>query len=407
MAARELEGFGGLKIAADDFGSQHEPSVLLIPGGGQSRKVWQQTARALAEAGRHVITLDLRGHGESEWASDKRYDLTSLVGDLHAVLRQLSSRPVIVGASLGGWIAATAIGEGGPDLATGLILVDSPAHVDAKGAASLGALLRQAAEEGCATGFDPAFAEAVDLEEMERRMSAAIGDIRLPTLFVRGERSHISTSDDIVALAQNIADSEVVEVANAGHLVAVDQADTFNALLVEFLERRVPRSPPEFVAGSDPRTLRDALGCFATGVTVVTAKARDGTRVGLTANSFTSVSMDPPLLLVCPARSAGSMRVLHDAEHFAVNVLHIGQQGVSNIFATGKGDRFAQAECEEWETGAPIVSNSLASFECRKYAEYDGGDHVILVGEVTRVRFAPQRDPLLYFRGKYRRLHFA
>ncbi len=407
MGVRELEGFGGLTIVADEYGSQHEPSVLLLPGGGQSRQVWKQTAQALAEAGRHVIALDLRGHGDSEWPSDRRYDLTAFVGDLNAVLRQLSSRPVIVGASLGGWIAATAIGEGGPDLATGLILVDSPAHVDAHSAATVGASLRQAAVDGRATGFDPAFTEAFDLDVMERRMSDAICRIKLPTLFVRGARSRISTSEDIVALAQKIAESEVVEVEDAGHLVAVDQAETLNALLVEFLERRVPRSPPEFVAGSDPRTLRDALGCFATGVTVVTAKGHDGIRVGLTANSFTSVSMDPPLLLVCPARTAGSMAVLHEAASFAVNVLHIGQQGVSNNFAMGQGDRFAQVDWEEWESGAPIVCNSLASFECRKYAEYDGGDHVILVGEVTRVRFAPQRDPLLYFRGKYRRLHFA
>lgn len=407
MAKRELEGFGGLRIEADEYGSQHEPSVLLLPGGGQSRDVWLQAAKALADAGRHVITLDLRGHGGSDWASDKRYDLTAFVGDLHAILRQLSSRPVIVGASLGGWIAATAIGEGGPDLATGLILVDSPARVDAENAAHVGASLRQAAEEGRATGFDPAFTEALDLEEVERRMSDAIGNIKLPTLFVRGSRSTISTREDIFDLAKRIPDSEVTEVDDAGHLVAVDQAETFNALLVEFLERRVPRSPPEFVAGSDPRTLRDALGCFATGITVVTATGKDGTKVGLTANSFTSVSMDPPLLLVCPARTASSMAVLHEVEHFAVNVLHIGQQNVSNTFAMSKEDRFAQTEWEVWETGAPIVSNSLASFECRKYAEYDGGDHVILVGEVTRVRFAPQRDPLLYFRGKYRRLHFA
>ena len=407
MAKRRLTGFGGLCIAADEFGSQHEPSVLLVPGGGQSRDVWLPTAKALAEAGRHVITLDLRGHGGSERPRDGRYDITALVGDLHAVLRQLSSRPVIVGASLGGWIAATAIVEGGPDLASGLILVDSPAYIDGDSPVLPDRPSQGSQAEDRATGFDPAFVNGVDADEVKRRVLEAIGQIEVPTLLLHDTRSALSSSYDIADLARRIPAAEVAEVEDAEHPVALEHADTFNALLVEFLERRVPRSPNEFVSGSDQRTLRDALGCFATGVTVVTAKGADGTPVGLTANSFTSVSMDPPLLLVCPARNANSMSALHAVDHFAVNVLHIGQQNVSNIFATSREDRFGQTAWEEWDTGAPIICNSLASFECRKHAEYDGGDHVILVGEVMRVRFAPQRDPLLYFRGKYRRLHFA
>ena len=139
--------------------------------------------------------------------------------------------------------------------------------------------------------------------------------------------------------------------------------------------------------------------------TVAVDELRVGDNDNLAAHVAVLIGAD--LLLVCPARTSGSMAVLHDVDHFAANVLHIGQQNVSGIFAGSKEDRFGQTEWEEWDTGAPIITNSLASFECRKYAEYDGGDHVILVGEVTRVRFAPQRDPLLYFRGKYRRLHFA
>ncbi|TCD06923.1 flavin reductase [Erythrobacteraceae bacterium CFH 75059] len=169
----------------------------------------------------------------------------------------------------------------------------------------------------------------------------------------------------------------------------------------------MPRAPIDYVGGSDQRTLRDALGTFATGVTVVTATAPDGTHVGLTANSFTSVSLDPPLLLVCPARSSSSAPILAEAEFFAVNVLHIGQQPVSTLFATRGADRFADTAIELWERGVPILPNSLASFECRRHAAHDAGDHFILVGEVERARYAPQRDPLLYFRGKYRRLHFA
>ena len=98
--------------------------------------------------------------------------------------------------------------------------------------------------------------------------------------------------------------------------------------------------PPEYRTGSDPRTLRDALGCFATGVTVVTCLGPDGEPVGLTANSFTSVSLDPPLLLVCIAKQAASAGAMVGASHFAVNVLQTGQQPASIRFATRHEDRF-------------------------------------------------------------------
>jgi flavin reductase (DIM6/NTAB) family NADH-FMN oxidoreductase RutF len=142
-------------------------------------------------------------------------------------------------------------------------------------------------------------------------------------------------------------------------------------------------------------------------VTVVTAPDAEGQPVGLTANSFTSVSLDPPLLLVCIAKTAGSLAALEVAENFAVNVLHIGQQPTSNLFAKSGEDRFSETPWRRGHNDAPLLTGALANFECKRHALHDGGDHVILVGEVVRARFEPRRDPLLYFRGKYRRLHFA
>ena len=167
-----------------------------------------------------------------------------------------------------------------------------------------------------------------------------------------------------------------------------------------------PAVPREYRSGSDPRTLRDALGCFATGVTVVTCLDGDGHPVGLTANSFTSLSLDPPLLLVCVAKAAASAGPLSKAEHFAVNVLQTGQQPASITFSTRGEDRFG---CTPWalgEHGVPVLGNSLSVFECARHAIHEGGDHFILVGEVRKATFEPGLDPLLYFRGKYRRLHF-
>jgi flavin reductase (DIM6/NTAB) family NADH-FMN oxidoreductase RutF len=165
-------------------------------------------------------------------------------------------------------------------------------------------------------------------------------------------------------------------------------------------------SSGEYRSGHDPRTLRDALGCFGTGVTVVTCLADGGEPAGLTVNSFTSVSLEPPLLLVCIAKDAASAGALVGADNFAINVLQTGQQPASIRFSTRDQDRFGATPWSCGEAGAPILKDSLGVFECERYAVYDGGDHHILVGQVVKASFDAGLDPLLYFRGKYRRLHF-
>ena len=167
-----------------------------------------------------------------------------------------------------------------------------------------------------------------------------------------------------------------------------------------------PSSSSEYRTGSDPRTLRDALGCFATGVTVVTCRDADGQPFGLTANSFTSVSLDPPLLLVCVHKHAACSGALTAADHFAVNVLQAGQQPASIRFSTRQEDRFGLNDWSPGEFGAPVLTESLGVFECARHAVHDGGDHLILIGKVLKASFDSTLDPLLFFRGRYRRLHF-
>jgi flavin reductase (DIM6/NTAB) family NADH-FMN oxidoreductase RutF len=141
-------------------------------------------------------------------------------------------------------------------------------------------------------------------------------------------------------------------------------------------------------------------------VTIVTCiDATDGP-VGLTANSFTSVSLEPPLLLVCIGKRAASARALTTAANFAVNVLQTGQQPASIRFSSRTEDRFGATPWSIGELGAPILEESLGVFECERFAVNDGGDHHILIGRVTKASFHPNLDPLLYFRGRYRRLHF-
>ncbi len=154
----------------------------------------------------------------------------------------------------------------------------------------------------------------------------------------------------------------------------------------------------------DARALRSAFGCFATGVTVVTGCSADGTRVGLTANSLTSVSLQPPLLLFCPALTASALPALRASGRFVVNVLTTQEQAVADRFAQRDVDRFAGAEWHDWD-GLPVLANAMASFVCTLHADHDGGDHAIIVGRVERLRFRTAPDPLLYFQGRYRQVH--
>jgi flavin reductase (DIM6/NTAB) family NADH-FMN oxidoreductase RutF/DNA-binding MarR family transcriptional regulator len=150
----------------------------------------------------------------------------------------------------------------------------------------------------------------------------------------------------------------------------------------------------------DSRAFRRALGNFATGVTVVTAANASGHQVGVTANSFNSVSLDPPLILWSIDKRSTSHETFEQASHFAVNVLAADQIDLSNNFARPKEDRFNGIAYETGEGGAPILANCSARFQCEKYQQVDGGDHWIMIGKV--VAFDDfGRSPLLYHQGAY------
>ncbi len=132
----------------------------------------------------------------------------------------------------------------------------------------------------------------------------------------------------------------------------------------------------------DPRALRTAFGSYMTGVTVVTSTASDGTPVGFTANSFSSVSLDPPLLLVCPGNFLSTYDVFANGSQFAVNILSEGQEDVANTFASFKGDRFARVPHRKDALGNLLIDGALTQFSCKTHRAIDAGDHSILIGEV-------------------------
>ncbi|MYZ49463.1 flavin reductase family protein [Propylenella binzhouense] len=155
--------------------------------------------------------------------------------------------------------------------------------------------------------------------------------------------------------------------------------------------------------GIDPRQLRDVLGAFATGVVVVTTQRRDGEPVGLTVNSFNSVSLDPPLILWSLSLAAPSLPAFRSHDFFGINILSERQRELCVRFARPAADKFAGVRFDRSVGGTPLLHDAAAHLVCRTYARYPGGDHEIYVGEVLSIEdFA--RPPLVFHQGSFRRL---
>jgi len=146
---------------------------------------------------------------------------------------------------------------------------------------------------------------------------------------------------------------------------------------------------------------RTSLAMFATGVTIVTARTPAGVLVGLTANSFNSVSLNPPLVLWSLSQAASSMAALSTGSHYAINILAADQKELAERFASRREDRWLDVSFTEGVCGAPLLTGAAATFECFNRSRYEEGDHVIFVGEVERCGHRPGAAPLLFHGGKF------
>jgi flavin reductase (DIM6/NTAB) family NADH-FMN oxidoreductase RutF len=155
--------------------------------------------------------------------------------------------------------------------------------------------------------------------------------------------------------------------------------------------------PPSFSA----HEFRAALGMFATGVTIVTARTAEGQVIGLTANSFNSVSLEPPLVLWSLSQAAASLPAFRAGSHYAINVLASDQKLLAERFALKGADRWAGVSFTPGECGAPLLGGAAATFECFNRSRYEEGDHVIFVGEVERCSWRPGASPLLFHGGRF------
>ncbi|MGE5540264.1 MAG: flavin reductase family protein [Gemmatimonas sp.] len=150
----------------------------------------------------------------------------------------------------------------------------------------------------------------------------------------------------------------------------------------------------------DGVALRQFASCFATGVAVITTRDPSGKPFGLTMNAISSVSLDPPLFLICVDKRSNTLQPILDSKAFAINILAKGQEAISNVFAGKSEDKFAGIAHHAGSHGMPIIDGAHGAAEFSVFADYPGGDHVIIVGEVRSIETAAV-DPLLYFRSKY------
>jgi non-heme chloroperoxidase len=275
-----FEGFEGIHLVADVWGDDRNWPVLLMHGGGQTRHAWGNTAQVLAGQGWRAVSLDLRGHGDSEWALNGDYSFTTYAVDCLAVVDQLGRPPVLVGASLGGVTAMLAEGASDRVVSSGLVIVDvthrtNPAGVQRirdfmssglhgfatleEAAAAIAAytphrprrvnpaglmkVLRQRRDGRWYWHWDPRFLDGgrteVPRRDFEELFHTAMRNIHVPTLLVRGKLSDVVTEEGVQEFLAQIPHAKCVDVGDAAHMVAGDQNDAFSGAVVEFLERDV------------------------------------------------------------------------------------------------------------------------------------------------------------------------
>jgi len=283
VAFIDVHGRGGLRLAADALGPADGPPVVLLHGGGQTRHAWGTTLEAVAARGWYGLSVDLRGHGDSDWDPEGDYTLGAFADDVEAIARSLPEPPVLIGASLGGISSLTAIGEA-PDpenVARALVLVDVAPKIERDGVARIGEFMtahldgfasldevadavaaynphrprptnleglrknvRQRPDGRWVWHWDPRFVTGkfgstdetrANMTDPDRLQDAA-RDLKLPTLLVRGRMSDLLSEEGARNLLELVPHAQFADVAGAGHMVAGDRNDAFNDAVLAFLD---------------------------------------------------------------------------------------------------------------------------------------------------------------------------
>jgi pimeloyl-ACP methyl ester carboxylesterase len=280
VRSREFAGAKDVRLAADVYGEAGRPAIVCFPGAGQTRHAWRRTALRLASLGYYVLSVDLRGHGGSSWASDGDYSIEAFAADVRAMIQALPDPPILLGASIGGIASAIAVGETTCRVARALILVDVVPDMAAEGLDRIRSFMSAghagfaSVEEASAAvlrylpgrrpgsshrglkrnlrlgvdgrwywHWDPAFhagsKHRAD-EGMFARMAEAARNIRIPVLIISGSRSEVVSNNGVAQLRQLIPQAQWVQVPGATHMVAGDENDAFNSAVCGFVSTTTP-----------------------------------------------------------------------------------------------------------------------------------------------------------------------
>jgi peroxiredoxin len=278
------QGPGGVRIVADRLGDPEARAVVFLHGGGQTRRSWAKAAAAVAQRGFQAVTIDLRGHGESDWSSEGDYRVVSFAADVQEVLRTLPPQPVLVGASLGGFTTMLLEGELSPGTASAVVLVDIVPNMEQSGATRIHNFMADRVESGFASldevadaiaeynphrprptdldgltanlrrrgdrwywHWDPQFIsgtapnppfEVTDADRMHTAVEAILRN-GVPMLLVRGQVSDLVSQERADEFLARFPQVEFTDVRGAGHMVAGDRNDIFAEAVLDFLTRHV------------------------------------------------------------------------------------------------------------------------------------------------------------------------
>jgi len=272
----KYESSDGLILKGDGYGNPANPPLILLHGGGQTRYSWGAAAKEIAEAGWHTINMDLRGHGESEWSAVADYSLDSFVGDLKVIIDSLSRKPVVVGASMGGMTALICEGETKESVMRGLVLVDITPRIEYAGVTRIinfmtrnpegfgtleevaDAVASYIPERPCPQNleglkrnlrirpdgryvwhWDPNFITNImdSRETWAERLLKAAGNLTLPTLLIRGNKSDVVSKEGVIEFRKVVAQAKYVDINEATHMVVGDQNTVFSHAVIEFIKK--------------------------------------------------------------------------------------------------------------------------------------------------------------------------
>ena len=406
------------------------PALVLVHGVGMAGLVWEPQVAALC---RHydVIALDMLGHGGSSLPpADAR--LSDYADQLLALLDGLGiARAHVVGHSMGALVALefalthparvlsvaalnavfcrsaeqrravesrlAAIGDlSGPQAWAGTIArwFGEPVPPAWRAAAEMVHSLLDAVDP---LGYERTYRLFASSDEAHRDRLAGLA---VPALFFTGAEDPNSNPAMSQAMARLARRGECEILADERHMMSLTAEEAVNRRLLAFLGRADAAKALAPAGDFDPRAFRSALGSFLTGVTVVATLQEDGEPRGFTANSFTSVSLDPPLVLVCIAKTASSCPVFSAAGHFSVNILAERQVDISGLFASKSPDKFKATSWHKGPAGSPVLADVAAWFDCVRHEVIEAGDHIILIGRVAGFDQV-QVNPLGYCRGAH------